>query len=113
MGEEGSEVDRVVALRMSGQIGNEEGTRLAQSVANRGNEHWRGRVITEEYRQRMSLLMSGKKYKSHTKEARLNHSAALIGQRRALGSKHSLESRIARSVRMTGKKRGTYKKRIK
>jgi hypothetical protein len=112
MGEEGSEVDRVVALRMMGQIGGEEGTRLAQSVANKGNEHWKGRVITEEYRQRMSLLMTGKRYNPHTKEARLNHSAVLMGQKRALGSKHSLESKIARSIWMTGKKRGPYKKRV-
>lgn len=113
MGEDGSEVDRVVALRMSGQIGVQEGMRLAQSVANKGNKHCLGRVLREfqkEICRQNGLRSRGRK---HTESQRLAQSLNMMGQKRSLGYKHTEEWKAAKSVMQTGKIRGPYKKRMK
>lgn len=113
MGEEGSEVDRVVALRMTGQIDVQEGIRLSQSVANIGNKHCVGRILSDAQKEicrQNGLKSRGRK---HSIEARLKKSESMKGQKRSLGYKHTESWRIAKSAMQTGKNHWTYKKRMR
>lgn len=104
--------DDLAVKMMSGCVGLEEGIRKAQSLSNIGYNRNKNRIYGEDFKLAMSRARKGKKFTPHTKEARKKKSEMMRGERRALGSKHSLESKIARSIRMTGKKRGPYKKKV-
>jgi len=131
MGEEGSKFDLIAYQRMSGQIGNEEATFAAGVLANTGRRH--SEKQNSEHAKFMSEFMKGNKFAAgipQTEERKQSQREFMLGKRYSLGFKHSeaqrkakserqrgkpqrkrtTEQKMNQSLRMTGKKRGPYRK---
>ncbi len=100
--------------------------RAAQSVAMRGNNYALGVRFSFESRAKLSAAHLGKKFtpehlSNHTKakigrkkspcsaEAKANMSMARMGNKNALGYKHTAKARANMAASRIGKKRGPYK----
>lgn len=97
--------DMVAWKALSGQIPYEEATRVAGILANTG------RKVTKETKNKMSLSHKGNHnalgYK-HTREQRMAQSNR---NRARKYTRHSEAQNLAKSILMTGKKRGMYNKK--
>ena len=82
--------DEVAWQALSGQIGNEEATRTASSLANLGNTNGRGgkgKKLSEETKKRIGLASKGRK---HTEETKKKISLAHKGMKRTEETKKNI-----------------------
>ena len=99
--EHGRWQDKVAYEMLSGQIPVAEATKKAQRLANLGNQHFKGKTHTKEYRERLSQMMKERRtdtmghFTPHTEKTKKKISKKLMGHKKTNygGYKLSAETR--------------------